>query len=135
VHEPQHHQNRRGRAERRAPVRVTGERDDPAAAGDHGQPVAHGLESHEPRLLLPVQRLEVEAVDGDVVGGRQQGRQQEQSGDDVERPGRGGAQGHEGHGNRQGQLGGQQPAPLGGELIDKRRPEKLEGPRQAVEGG
>jgi hypothetical protein len=117
------------------PPEEMGQGDDSACTGDQGKTIGHDPIAHEPCLIVSIQDFEVEAVDGDVMCGRDECDQQEQAG-----AGREGDRcfAHSGKGQgeeTQESLGDQDPFPFCPITVEVRSPEELQRPGKSVERG
>ena len=121
-------------AEGGGPTEKGSHRDDQPRPGHHGDAVGHGPGSYVEGLLACLKPFHVVTVDGDVVCGREGGADEEEEGDDLDRAGQESGEGGEEEQPYQKQLGEEDPLSLGCGGVDLGRPEKLEDPRQAVEG-
>jgi len=109
--------------------------DQPALARDHRQPVAGAAHTDERGLRALRQRQHVEAVGGDIVGGRCKSQQPQQRQRHLQQARPGQRQRNASQRGADHELQRDDPAPFGAEQLDQRAPQRLDHPGQVEPAG
>ena len=108
--------------------------DEDPLGGDHRDPVEDRPHPDEGRLLVLLEAEHVEAVGGDVVGGRAEGHDPEEGEGVAEEAGRRDRQGDAGERRPDQELHRDDPEPLRPEHVDEGAPERLDHPGEVEPG-